>query len=148
MTLAAGWAETSVSQPIPFSHKQHSPVAACNLCHPTAASGERAGLPSTSQCLACHAAVKKDSPLIQRLAAYPKEEKPVPWVRVYRVPDFVFFSHARHLSAKIECAACHGPVHQRDVLEKEVPTSMKACMDCHRVRGVSLACNLCHELGQ
>ena len=148
MALATLGAETPVAQPIPFSHRQHAAVAACNLCHATAATAERAGIPSVSQCMLCHEGVKKDAHSIRRLATYHKEGKPVPWVRVYRLPDFVFFSHARHLGAKIECAACHGPVEQREVLSQEVPATMKTCLDCHRSRDVSIACNLCHELGQ
>ena len=135
-------------QPIPFSHKQHVVTVACSVCHATAATAERAGLPAASHCMLCHENVKQDSPAIRKLAGYQKENKPVPWVRVYRVPDFVFFSHAMHLAAKVECAACHGPVEQRAVLVQEVPTTMKACVECHRTRGASIACNLCHELGQ
>jgi len=105
-------------------------------------------LPAVSQCLLCHRGVKSDSPPIRTLARYGQKKQVVPWVRLYRAPDYVFFSHARHLAAKIDCAACHGPVPQRDVLEKEVPTNMQACMDCHRTRSATLACNACHELGQ
>ncbi len=146
--VAGRSASKAPAQPILFSHKQHAPVTACNLCHATAATAERAGLPAASQCMLCHEGLKKESPLIRRLAAYHKEGKRIDWVRIYRIPDFVFFSHARHASAKIECVACHGPVEQREALQQEVPTNMKACMDCHRSRGVSNACNICHELGQ
>ena len=141
-------AAASVTQPVPFSHKQHTANVACNVCHATAEKAERAGMPPVAQCMLCHENVKRESPHIQKLAQYQKNNKPVPWVRVYRIPDFVFFSHAKHTAAKVECAACHGPVEQRDVLAKEVATDMKTCMDCHKSRGASLVCNLCHELGQ
>jgi len=118
------------------------------VCHPTVATAERAGLPQAPQCMLCHEGIKRQSPVIRRLAAHSKENKPLPWVRLYRVPDFVFFSHASHLSAKTACASCHGAVERRDVLAQEAPTNMKFCMDCHRRQGASLACNLCHELGQ
>lgn len=121
---------------------------ACTVCHPTAAAAERAGLPAASQCMLCHENVKQSSPAIRKLARYAKEEKPVPWVRVYKLRDFVFFSHATHVAAKVECGACHGPVEKRDVLKQEVPTDMKTCLDCHRLRGASVQCNLCHEIGQ
>src|SRR5438046_1109610 len=80
------------AQPIPFSHKQHAATVACNICHTTATTAERAGLPAASQCMLCHQNVKQDSPSIRKLAGYLKESKPIPWVRVYRVRDFVFFS--------------------------------------------------------
>ena len=146
--MAQAGAPKPIPQPIPFSHKQHASVAACELCHTTAATAERAGLPVASQCMLCHEGVKKEIPSIRRLAEYAKQQRPIPWVRVYRVPDFIFFSHAKHVAVKIECGACHGPVQQRDVLAQEIPTNMKACMDCHRARGASNACSLCHELGQ
>ena len=96
----------------------------------------------------CHENLKKNSSASRKLARYHKQNKPVPWVRVYRVPAFVFFSHARHAAARIECAACHGPVEQSDLIAQEVPTNMKTCMECHRSRGASNHCNACHELGQ
>jgi hypothetical protein len=96
----------------------------------------------------CHDNLKKDSPAMRKLTAYAKQNRPVPWVRIYKLPDFVFFSHARHAAAKVECEACHGPVEKRDVLEREVPADMKTCVACHQDRGASAACNLCHELGQ
>jgi hypothetical protein len=143
LALAAG----PPRQPIPFSHKQHAAVAACELCHATAAASERAGLPPVAQCMACHEGVKKDSQPIRRLAGYHKDTKPIPWVRIYQVPDYVIFSHARHAAGKLDCAACHGPVAQREALGKEAPTDMKACMDCHQSRGATLVCSACHELG-
>ena len=67
---------------------------------------------------------------------------------VYKVPDFVFFSHAVHGQAGIECQSCHGPVATRSVLRKEVSTSMRTCIECHRVRKAPTDCSRCHELGQ
>ncbi len=138
----------SQQQPVPFSHKQHAPVADCNLCHQKASKGERAGLPAAAQCMLCHAGIKKDSPPIQTLAAFARDGKLVPWVRVYRIPDYVFFSHATHLEGKVECSACHGPVAEREILVKELPTDMKSCIDCHKARRATVTCNACHELGQ
>ena len=51
-------------------------------------------------------------------------------------------------AAAIECATCHGPVATRDVLQKEVSTSMRTCVECHRGRKASTDCSRCHELGQ
>ena len=46
---------------------------------------------------------------------------------------------------RVKCEACHGPVRERDVMRKEKDISMAACMDCHRARQASIACNYCHE---
>ncbi len=136
-------------QPIAFSHKAHIVTGMkCLDCHTGAASKERAGLPDADQCLLCHTSIKADSPEIQKLAAAAKQGGKVNWVRVYQVPDFVFFSHANHLKAGEQCTTCHGEVEQRDVLAKEVSTSMIECMNCHLERDVSRQCHLCHDLGQ
>jgi hypothetical protein len=77
-----------------------------------------------------------------------KSGKSPEWVRVYKVPDFVFFNHSSHVKAQVECQTCHGPIETRDVLAREVSTSMTTCMDCHVGRNVSNECNMCHDLGQ
>jgi hypothetical protein len=70
----------------------------------------------------------------------------VPWEPVYQIADYVFFSHREHIGrAGAECADCHGPVGERDVMAKERDISMAACMDCHRVKAASLECNFCHD---
>jgi hypothetical protein len=134
-------------QPLPFSHRQH--VAAglqCKNCHEIPEPGDFAGLPATSKCMSCHIEIKKESDAIQRLAGFHKDGKPVPWARVYRIADYVFFSHKEHLArAGATCDTCHGPIQERDVLRKEKETSMAACMDCHRAKNASLACDYCHE---
>jgi formate-dependent nitrite reductase cytochrome c552 subunit len=138
-----------VAQPIPFSHKQHASTGlACMECHAGAKTDDEAGLPETRKCMFCHMAIKADSPTIQRLAAAQKSGEAIPWVRLYRVPDFVFFSHGSHSKAKVDCVSCHGPVSSRDVLAQEVSTDMKTCVNCHKERHASTSCVLCHQLGQ
>ena len=82
-----------------------------------------------------------------KLAAAAEKGERIAWVPVYRVPDYVFFGHAAHVKAGHACAECHGPVETRDVLQKEVSTSMNACLDCHRRRGARQDCVACHQLG-
>ena len=136
-------------QPVAFSHKQHVAAAlACQDCHPNAAKKERAGLPDAEKCMLCHTTIKTASPEVRKLAQIHKDGKKLDWVRVYRVPDFVFFSHASHVNADVACASCHGPVAERDVLAKEVSTSMITCMNCHVAKKAPVTCHLCHELGQ
>jgi hypothetical protein len=140
----------AVAQPVPFSHRAHVGAASlkCADCHASAATAERAGIPSTAKCMSCHQTIRTDSPAIASLRKFSQARTQVPWARLYRVPDYVFFSHERHLKAKVECASCHGPVAQRDVLAKEVSTSMAACLDCHRQQKARVDCSACHNLGQ
>jgi hypothetical protein len=137
------------AQPVPFNHKLHAGVGLqCGMCHANAAKAERAGLPQAAQCMVCHAGIKNDSPDIVKLAGFQANQKPIPWARVYRLPDFIFFSHATHVNGKVACAECHGPVEQREALAAEVAHTMKSCMECHLVRKVTNECHVCHELGQ
>ncbi len=121
------------AQPLPFSHRVHSSAGLkCMGCHAGAVTEARAGLPVASQCVSCH----------------PTMTAPVTWVHVYTVPDYVSFNHSRHSRANIGCVECHGPVQTRDVLKREVSTSMAACLNCHRAKQAPVSCNVCHNLGQ
>jgi hypothetical protein len=133
-------------QPIPFSHKAHAGTLKlpCKMCH--AGTGERMMIAAPGTCMQCHSAVNADSPAVQKLAAHFKANRDVPWVRVYRLPSFVKFSHAAHLKAGSNCQNCHGNVAGRDRLFREADLSMAGCMDCHREKNASLDCNFCHAL--
>jgi hypothetical protein len=134
-------------QPIPFSHRVHAKLGlACPDCHGMKDPGFAAGYPAEEKCMLCHQSVKADSPPITKLAQYAAAGKSIPWVKIYKVPTYVYFSHAfHHLDAKIGCEACHGSVAERDALGKEKHTSMASCMACHDQMGASNECNLCHD---
>jgi cytochrome c7-like protein/class III cytochrome C family protein len=136
------------AQPIPFNHKQHAAAGVkCLDCHVIRKPGFAAGIPGEATCMGCHATLKTDSPAIQKLAQAFKEKKPVAWVKIYRVPDYVWFSHDVHYrEAKVDCASCHGPVAERELIVKEKPTSMASCQQCHESRGAPLECNTCHDV--
>jgi len=150
-TAAAGWAQPSAkappAQPIPFNHKAHTAAGlTCLGCHTIAAPGDLAGFPGAAFCMGCHDTVKKDSPTIQTLKAFASERKPIPWVRVYKLPGFVYFSHqVHHKQARVECAVCHGPVADRTILAQEKSTSMADCMKCHDQYKAPNGCDLCHD---
>src|SRR5262245_54034657 len=86
------------AQPIPFSHKTHAGQQGlkCLSCHTNPAPGEKMTLPATSRCMACHEEIAVDNPGIKKLAEYHQSKEPVPWVRIYRNPDWVWFSHRAH----------------------------------------------------
>jgi hypothetical protein len=132
-------------QPIPYSHKTHLKMGLkCNECHTMPGKGEAATFPAESKCMTCHAAVKKESKHIQVLAEYAAKKEPVPWVRVYKLPGYVWFSHKVH-TAVVDCARCHGDVAAGDVVKKEKPITMNSCMECHDEHKTSNECNLCHN---
>ncbi len=124
------------AQPIPFGHKRHAALKLqCAYCHQTAATAERAGFPAASKCLLCHRPVAEDTVIVP--------EKPL-----YTLPDFVFFSHARHTAKKVSCDTCHGNVWAADTLKLVLSMKMKACMDCHKASHATVTCTACHELSQ
>ena len=145
--MAVAAADQPVNQPIAYSHKTHIRLGLkCAECHTMPGKGTAATFPAESKCMGCHTAVKKDSPEILKLAHFYAEKKPVPWVRVYQLPDYVWFSHKRHLAKPgIGCDTCHGPVAERDIIVKEKPITMQACMTCHEQRDASNECNFCHN---
>jgi Cytochrome c7 and related cytochrome c/Class III cytochrome C family len=138
------------AQPIPFSHKVHAGTLKlqCKMCHPNPDPGETMTIAAASKCMQCHTAIKADSPSIQKLAAFAKNGREMPWARVYQIPDFVHFSHRTHLNSGAQCTDCHGQVAQRDQLFREVNLSMGDCMTCHRAKNASIDCLYCHEQQQ
>lgn len=136
-------------QPVAFSHRVHREKArlGCDFCHVGATSGDAATLPPLDSCLTCHRVIQTDSPEVAKLAAAAAKGERIDWVPVYRVPDYVFFGHAPHVAAGLSCGECHGPVETRDVLQKEVSTSMNACLACHRQGTAPQSCVACHQLG-
>jgi hypothetical protein len=142
------YADDAPPQPLPFSHKMHAGTMklACKMCHPNPNPGETMTIVPPAKCMDCHSTIKADSPAIQRLAALAKDGREVPWKRVYEIPSWVDFSHRAHLEKGNTCQECHGPVAERDQLSKETDIGMGGCMNCHRARKASLACDFCHEL--
>ena len=139
------------TQPVPFNHKVHAENSiACLDCHKGAERKWVAGLPDLKDCMVCHGTIATDNADVQKVTQLVDlGVKKVDWVRVYDLPDFVFFNHKQHtVKAGLACAECHGPVETREVLAQEVSINMIACMKCHGERGASNECFLCHELGQ
>jgi hypothetical protein len=134
-------------QPVPYSHKKHIALGfECRQCHVNPEAGRLMTYPPASLCMSCHQAVAADRPSIQKLAALAASGNPIPWVRVYAVPDYVFWSHGPHLAAQVTCVECHGPVPERDVIAQETDVvTMLGCRRCHDQRQVFTDCGDCHE---
>ena len=136
-------------EPVPFSHKVHSVMnMQCTECHEASETGTRAGFPDAGKCMMCHVQIAKDSESIKKLAALTKTTRIVPAKPVYKLPEFVFFSHATHKAGGVDCAACHGDVRGMDVVELHLPMRMKACVDCHKEKHAPVTCTTCHEAFQ
>ena len=133
-------------QPIPYSHKKHIALGLeCRTCHVNPEPGTLMTFPPTSLCMTCHQGVAADRPAIQKLAGYAASGKPIPWIRIYKIADYVFWKHKPHLRTDITCAGCHGPVAERDVLAEETNIVTKpGCMTCHEKRQILTDCGDCH----
>ena len=133
-------------QPIKFSHAVHAGQnkTDCNYCHYTAKISKTAGIPPGSVCLNCHFLVRNGTRSgateIAKVIGALDEKRAVQWVRIYKLPDFVFFSHEQHVSAgQINCEACHGDVKKMDRIYQYPDLSMGWCLDCHKTRKVNIS---------
>lgn len=122
------------SQPLPFSHRFHvSEIQIeCQYCHTGTESQAMATMPSVELCMGCHQTVGGGLAPIDSLRSYASRGQTIPWERVYKVPEFVQFSHRAHLRNAIQCEDCHGPVGEMDRLYKAQRLTMGWCLDCHR----------------
>ena len=146
VTLLWGRRPPPPVQPVRFDHELHArQQLACADCHFLAAKGEHAGLPTANLCMTCHQVIKSDSPEVRKVAQFQQARRPIPWVRLYEVPHFVYFNHSRHLKAGLQCAECHGKTGTVAVSASEKQFTMATCMDCHTARRASNECLTCHR---
>ena len=136
-------------QPVAFSHAQHAGQLglSCLYCHTGVEESSVAKVPATQTCMNCHRAIKTESPKLELVRASMETGRPVPWIRVHKLPDFVFFNHAAHVKRGVGCVSCHGKVNEMPVVVHDQPLSMGWCLDCHRepenyLRPVTEATNL------
>jgi|TARA_B110000908_G_scaffold46538_1_gene56739 mono/diheme cytochrome c family protein len=159
-------------QPIVFSHKIHAGdnKIDCQYCHSSAKHSKHSGIPSVNVCMNCHksiaevadntvvvledrtlekAELDKEIAKVYRAAGWDPEEleytgdtKPIKWVRIHNLPDFVYFNHSQHVTvAGVKCQKCHGPVEEMEEMYQHAPLTMGWCIDCHRETKVDLKGN-------
>ena len=93
-------------QPIAFSHKLHTVQNGipCQSCHLYARRSFSSGVPPVSTCIGCHGPqeqklVKPESVEVNKMRDYWASGKPIPWVKIHDIPDFVRFPHKEHINA-------------------------------------------------
>jgi Zn ribbon nucleic-acid-binding protein len=138
----------TVQQPLPFDHRRHDHAGVeCATCNSEPGTGEKLEIPGVAERMTCHRSMPPRSPATEKLVRLAEGNQILAWTRLYQLPDFVFFSHQKHIAAKVECAVCHGPVKDRDAIWQEKEISMVACVDCHKLRKATLSCDHCHNIG-
>ncbi|MFI1771069.1 cytochrome c3 family protein [Thalassobellus citreus] len=156
-------------QPIHFSHKIHAGDNGvdCKYCHSSARVSKTSGIPSLNVCMNCHKSIYEVAPEtlaegkaigkdynaeIKKLydavgwddadQKYTGDSKPVKWVRIHNLPDFVYFNHSQHVTvAGVECQTCHGPIETMEIVEQFAPLTMGWCIECHRTTNVNIKDN-------
>jgi mono/diheme cytochrome c family protein len=160
-------------QPIFFNHVVHAGSfrMPCQYCHADARRSEYAGVPSVERCVGCHKIIGvADNPEIGKIHEYARRGASIPWVRVFKVPEFTYFPHKAHVRAEVECQTCHGPIERMPVVGGDTgpstandlaylvglrppsrPLTMGWCVECHRRenatrdRRAPLDCVTCHH---
>ena len=158
-------------QPIHFSHKIHAGdnKIDCKYCHSSARVSKTSGIPSLNVCMNCHKNISDyngdvtaehskefyDGEIKKLYEAvgwdvekqsYTGETKPVKWVRIHNLPDFVYFNHSQHVEvAGVACQKCHGPVEEMEIVYQHEPLTMGWCVNCHRETNVKVEDNAYYE---
>jgi len=143
-----------VIQPIPFNHRIHvANELTCDTCHESVMEKALAGIPRVAVCMDCHSDDITENPAakpyIDTIRRYAAAGDEIPWVRLYTLPQHVYYSHRRHTTiAGLGCPTCHG-----DIGESEKPPEypvartleMDNCMECHQRLGAENQCAWCHR---
>ena len=123
-----------VEQPVQFSHQHHVGGIGieCRYCHTSVEVSPSAGIPPTKTCINCHSQIWNTSPYLEPVRASFRDDKPLHWVRVHDLPDFVYFNHSIHVAKGVGCETCHGRVDRMPLMIQKESLQMEWCLDCHR----------------
>ncbi len=121
-------------QPVSFPHSVHVDQLGmdCRYCHSAVEQSWYSNVPAASTCMNCHNQVLKEDPKLALVRESAATGKPIPWVQVHKVPDYVYFNHSVHIARGVSCVSCHGEIHKMEEVRHAKPLSMTFCLDCHR----------------
>lgn len=121
-------------QVVPFSHEHHvnGLGLACGYCHTSAEKSSFAGIPPTHTCMTCHSQIWNTAPILEPVRESYRTGKPLEWIRVHDLPDFVYFNHSIHVNKGVGCQTCHGRVDKMPLTWSVNTLHMSWCLDCHR----------------
>jgi hypothetical protein len=121
-------------QPVAFSHSIHADQLGvdCRYCHNAVEKLWFSNIPASSVCMNCHTVVLKDDPKLALVRESYATGKPIPWIQIHKLPDYVYFNHSVHVNRGISCVECHGQINKMDEVYQAKPLSMSFCLDCHR----------------
>jgi hypothetical protein len=136
-TTAVGYAPV---QPVPYSHALHAGKMGmdCRYCHNTVEKTAFASLPPTQTCMNCHSSVRTTSAALAPIRESWATGKPVEWIKIHNLANYVYFNHSAHVNHGVGCIECHGRIDRMERVQQVKPLSMAWCLDCHRDPGPHL----------
>jgi hypothetical protein len=135
--MRSSWAtgqQDFIEQPIQFSHAHHVGGVGldCRYCHTSVETSAFAGIPPTKTCMNCHSQIWSTAPILEPVRASFRDDTNLNWIRVYDLPDFVYFSHKIHVKQGVGCVTCHGEIDKMPLTYQANSLLMEWCLDCHR----------------
>jgi formate-dependent nitrite reductase cytochrome c552 subunit len=121
-------------QPVAFPHSVHVTQLGidCRYCHNGVEKSWYSNIPATSVCMNCHNQVLKDDDRLAPVRESAASGRPIEWVQIHKLPDYVYFNHSVHVNRGVSCVECHGQINHMDEVYHAKPLSMSFCLDCHR----------------
>ena len=123
-----------IVQPVQFSHAHHvgDDGIDCRYCHTSVETSAFAGIPPTKTCMNCHSQLWNTAPILEPVRASVRDDKPLRWIRVHDLPDFVYFNHSIHVKKGMGCETCHGRIDRMPGIQQKSSLQMEWCLNCHR----------------
>lgn len=127
-------AQEFIQQPIQFSHLHHAGDDGidCRYCHTSVETSAFAGIPPTKTCMNCHSQIWSTAAILEPVRVSFRDDRPLRWIRVHDLPDFVYFNHSIHVKKGMGCETCHGRVDEMPLMLQENSLQMEWCLTCHR----------------
>ena len=127
-------AQEFVEQPVQFSHRHHvlDDGIDCRYCHTSVETSPFAGIPPTKTCMNCHSQIWSTAPILEPVRASFRDDRPIRWIRVHDLPDFVYFNHSVHIKKGMGCETCHGRIDEMPLTLQQNTLQMDWCLNCHR----------------
>jgi len=121
-------------QPVGFPHSVHVNQLGldCRYCHNAVEKSWYSNVPASATCFNCHNQVLKDDSRLALVRESVATGKPIAWVQIHKLPDYVYFNHSVHVNRGVSCVHCHDRIDTMEEVYHAKTLSMTFCLDCHR----------------
>jgi hypothetical protein len=82
--------------------------------------------------MTCHSQIWTNAAVLEPVRESFRTGRPIEWIKVYNLPDFVYFNHSIHVAKGVGCETCHGRVDKMALTYKANSLYMEWCLECHR----------------